>query len=524
MQTGYDLVRMAAERTPTHVALVDDLTSRSLTYRELILEIDVIAAGLAQRGVRAGTRVATILPNLFEHCLALLALQRLAAVPALMNFRLPPQHLATLIQEGEIAAAIIRNEEPLAEVISSALPPDGVLLSVGGATSESEDFAECRADPDLLAAPPRPEPEDLAFVFYTSGTTGTPKGVMIAHRTTIHRLLWMSTQAGLRHGTHLRTLGMMPISHAIGFYCTFLVTLAYNGTFFTMSAFNPENAIRLIETHEITYLFAIPTLYQALVTAPNYSPRRVASLDLVLFGGAPISAALLDRLDREWPATLRHIYGATEIMCGLYNPEPAGNPLTLRPGFYSRVRVVKLGASPDQTVAPGETGELIVDATGDSIFSGYLGRPRETVKKIRDGWYYSGDVCLLRHDGDLDLIGRADDMIRSGGESIYPEEVEALLLAHPSVKEACVIGIPDPLWGELVVACVVSRDVRLHWSQLDTHCRSGPLATFKRPRFYFFLQAVPRNAANKPLRGELRQMAIKASTEKREVEFFQVAA
>ena len=139
---------------------------------------------------------------------------------------------------------------------------------------------------------PRPDPGgSTAFIFYTSGTTGLPKGVVITHRTTEHRIVWLSTQAGLRHGTHNRTLGMVPISHAIGFYGTFLVTLAYNGTFYTMSAFNPVAANDLIERHKINYLFSVPTLYQAMVSAPNYRPERMASLELVLYGGAPIIAA-----------------------------------------------------------------------------------------------------------------------------------------------------------------------------------------------------------------------------------------
>ena len=213
---------------------------------------------------------------------------------------------------------------------------------------------------------------------------------------------------------------MVPISHAIGFYGTLLVTLAYNGTFYTMSAFNPVAANDLIERHKINYLFSVPTLYQAMVSAPNYKPEKMASLDLVLYGGAPIMPALLDRIDREWPATVRHIYGTTEIMCALYNPEPVGRPVTLRPGYYSRVRVVRHGGNENDLVKPGEAGELIVDASADTFFSGYLNRPDANAEKLRNGWYFTGDVCVMREDGDVDLVGRVDDVIRSGGESVYP--------------------------------------------------------------------------------------------------------
>lgn len=303
---------------------------------------------------------------------------------------------------------------------------------------------------------------------------------------------------------------MVPISHAIGFYGTFLVTLAYNGTFYTMSAFNPVAANDLIERHRINYLFAVPTLYQAMVSAPNYSSERVASLELVLYGGAPIPPALLDRIDREWPATIRHIYGTTEIMCALYNPDPVGKPVRLRPGYYSRVRVVRVGGSEDDLVKTGESGELIVDASADTFFSGYLNRPDATAEKLRNGWYFSGDVCVLHADGDVDLVGRIDDAIRSGGESVYPEEVEAVLAAHPAVREAAVLGIPDPLWGEMVVACVVLNGAGTDWRALDAHCRSGTLARFKKPRGYLVMESLPRNAANKVMRPVLRNVVSEA--------------
>ena len=214
--------------------------------------------------------------------------------------------------------------------------------------------------------------------------------------------------------------------------------------------------------------------------------------------------SLLDRIDREWPATVRHIYGTTEIMCALYNPEPVGRPVTLRPGYYSRVRIVRRGGNENDLVEPGDAGELIVDASADTFFSGYLNRPDATAEKLRNGWYFTGDVCVLRNDGDVDLVGRVDDVIRSGGESIYPEEVEAVLATHPAIREVAVIGVPDPLWGEIVVACVTLAAADTHCQELDAHCRASTLAQFKKPRAYFTMEALPRNAANKVLRQNLR--------------------
>ena len=510
MRTAFDLVRLAAERTPDHPALVDDRSDRAFTYRELLHEVDVLAAGLVSRGVAKGARVATVLANVVEHAIALLALQRLHAVPALVNHRLPAADIAALVYEGGMAGAIVPDDPAIAAAVAKALGRQGLLLSAGGSGGAAPDLWSCRGDPARLGQISPPAPDDLALIFYTSGTTGRPKGVLIPHRTSESRLRFLSTDAGFRHGTHNRALGMAPLSHAIGFYCVFLATLAYSGTYYAVSAFNPSAAIDLIEHHRITYLFGVPTMYQALVSAANYSPERMASLQLVLHGGAPIQPALLERLAREWPADIRHIYGATEIMSPLHHPEPVGQPTRLRQNYLSRVRVVREGGGPDDVVSAGTAGELIVEADPDLTFQGYLNQPDATAAKLRGGWYFTGDACVVCADGDVDLIGRVDDVIRTGGESVYPEEVEGILAAHPAVRDGCVVGVPDPNWGELIVACVVLAAQGVPWEELDRHFTASSLARFKRPRAYLRLDALPRNAAGKLQRRELREAAREA--------------
>ena len=512
MQTTIDLVQLAAERTPNHLAMVDDQSDRQLSYRELIAEIEAIAAGLWQRGVRPGSRIATVLPSLYDHCLLLLALQRLYAVPALLNFRLKPDEIGQLIEQGEIQGAVILNDQALAEYLRQVLPAAGPLLSVGGGAGPAEDFATCRGDTALVPDLARPDPEDPAYIFYTSGTTGLPKGVVLAHRTTEHRVLWISTQGGLRYGTHNRSLGFMPLSHAIGYYGVFLITLAFNGTYHVMSAFNPVTAVDQIEQFGITYMFGVPQLFFAMTKAPNYAPHKMRSVELILHGGAEISGELLDQIDREWPSAICHIYGTTETMNSLYHPEPVGQPRRLRPGFYSRTRIITIDSHHDEIVQPGEEGELIIDASADTVFSEYLNRPDATADRVRHGWYYSGDVCLLHDNGDVDLIGRTDDMIRSGGENIHPTEIETELTTLDSVHEVSVIGIADPKWGQIVVACLTVNPAieEIDASALDSHMRDSSVADFKRPKAYLILPGLPRNAANKILRRELRHIATQA--------------
>jgi len=508
MQTCYDLVWLSAKRAPNDVAIVDDLSDRAFTYQELIEEIDIVAAGLAERGVKKGMRVATVLPSLFDHAIALLALQRLAAIPALINFRLTPEEIGELIKLGEIEGAIILPDKNLANNVNNVLRNSERVFCVGDASGLATSFTNCRGDGKFLGSIPKPHPEDISFIFYTSGTTGLPKGVELSHRTTEHRILWLATHAGFRHGKHNKLLGFMPLSHAIGFYGVFLAALSYNGTYFVQSTFNPVNAVDIIEKYGITYMFAVPQLYFAITQAPNYSAKKMASLKTVLYGGAEIMPDLLGKIDKEWPAKIFHIYGTTEIMCPLYNPDPVGEHIRLRPGFYCQTRIIKIGGNTDEVVKKGEEGELIVDMTPDQMFSSYLNRPDATAEAIINNWYHTGDVCLVREDGDYDLIGRTGDMIRSGGENIHPSEIEPYLISYPEIKEATVIGIKDVNWGEMTVACIVA-DKRLDPLEIRAHVEKSPLARYKSPKAYLFIESLPRNAANKVLRRELVKIAEK---------------
>ncbi|MEE2999222.1 MAG: long-chain fatty acid--CoA ligase, partial [Pseudomonadota bacterium] len=201
-----------------------------------------------------------------------------------------------------------------------------------------------------------------------------------------------------------------------------------------------------------------------------------------------------------------HIYGTTEIMCPLYNPDPVGEHIRLRPGFYCQTRIITIGGTLDDVVDHGEEGELIVEMSPDQMFTGYLNQPDATSETVVDGWYHTGDVCLLREDGDYNLIGRTGDIIRSGGENIHPSEIEPHLSSHPNIKESSVIGIKDVIWGEMVVACIVTNG-SIDALTLKEHMKKSSLANFKHPKAYLYLDNLPRNAANKILRRELCQIA-----------------
>lgn len=507
MKTVYDLINDAAIRTPDHEAIVDTTTGHGLTYAELLAEIDSIAAGLRTRGIGPGDMVATILPNLIEHVIVLLGLVRLGAVPVLINPRLKPQEIGALVTQAQVVGAFAIPDAAVIAALREALPANAALITVGGTHDGSTEFAECRASPDAVGPVPAPAPEDLAFVFHTSGTTGLPKGVMIPHRAAESRVLFVCTQCGLRHGTHNRALGMMPLMHVVGFFPVLIGTLALNGTYYAVPAFDPAAAVDAVEELRITYLFATPTHFHAMLSTPEFEPRKVASIETLVYAGAAMTDAVLDRLNSEFDARITNIYGTTETMNTLYMPDPMGRPLRYRPGLWASARVARIGGSVDDIVDDGTEGELLADASADATFSGYLNQPDATAQKLEDGWYRTGDVFVRLDDGDLELRGRVDDMIVTGGENVYPEEVEAVLTAHAAVAAAAVVGLEDERWGHKVVACIVPAGDVPEVEEFDHHCRASALANYKRPREYLIVDAVERNAAGKILRAELRAEA-----------------
>lgn len=507
MQTVWDHIRLAADRTPDRAAIVDDRSDLVLSFRGLIDEVETVAAGLVSAGIGPGTRVATALPNILEHAVLLLAVHRVGAVLCLINPRLKPDEAAALMADGGVAAVMCMADEAVVAAIRDGLPEDVSILTAGSVVGGTQPLSSCRGDASALAPWRRPAGEDLAFVMYTSGTTGLPKGVMIPHRATDARVLFTPVQCGLRHGDHNRGLGLMPLFHAVGFYSGLVTTLSMNGTYYVHSAFDPALAVEAVKRHELTYLFGAPAHFHAMLAVPGFDPADMASVETLAYAGSVMPGALLDRVKKSFPnALMTNIYGTTEMMNSLYLSDPAGKPTTYRPGFYSNVRVGRIGGGVHDVCGTGEEGELLVDADCDAAFLGYLNRPDATAEKLIDGWYRTGDIVVRREDGDLELRGRVDDMVVSGGENIHPEEVETVLLQHSAVRDAAVIGMPDDQWSERVVACVVADD-DTDAEALDAWCRESTLANYKRPRDYVFLDALPRNAANKVLRRELKEHA-----------------
>jgi 2-furoate---CoA ligase len=503
MQTVFELLRKAASRFPDAPAIVDVQCGDELSYRALVTRVEAAAAGFVELGWRSGDRVAVVSPNTVEACIAVLALHRAGIVAALMNPRLKPGEIAALIRDGRMVGCVVAATSPIAEPLRADLGANVLAIGLDGTLDAAMQFADMAASG---RAPPalQPSPDTPAFVFYTSGTTGLPKGVVIPQRAAEPRVLFMATQAGLTFGPHNRITGVMPLYHVVGFFAVFVLALAFNGVYFLFREFEPRNVLAAITRYRLTSLFATPTHLDAL-TADLRRDDDLSSLDLVVFAGATVPDRVLNRFSRALPGRKVNIYGTTEVMNSLFMREPTAGT-HLRPGFYSEVRVVRIGGSIDDVLPPGVDGELIVSvAENDAAFIEYLGRPDAMREKLENGWYRTSDAAVLLPNGEIEVRGRLDEMIISGGENIHPHDIEEFLLTHGKIREVAVVGIAEERWGQIVVAFVVPADPGLSATDLDCFCRGGALADFKRPRAYHFVTALPRNATGKVLRKSLAE-------------------
>jgi len=439
----------ACERTPEREAFP------AIRYRELLPRVARIASGL---DVEPGARVALVLDNRLETALLYWAAQWAGAVCVPLSFRLSEAELAYCVADSG-AEVVIGDGDPL---------PDG---------------------PEHPGALERDDRE-TSLLLYTSGTTGRPKGVPRSHAADRAGGLAQVLQHGYRQGE--RTLGVMPLYHTMGIHSLLAMHLV-GGCFVPQARWEPAEALRLIEAERITSLYLVPTLFHDLLAAADPSGCDLSSVRALGYAGAPMTSTLVGRCREAFhPEVFVNHYGSTEVYTFSIGADQAAKPgCAGRPSVNTRLRLAA-------------NGEICVHLSGDEAFAGYWHRPDADAKAIRDGWYHTGDTGHLDDDGDLWVDGRLDDMIISGGENIHPVEVEDVLASHPGVREAAVVGAPDDRLGSRVVAVVVGEVTA---EELDAHCLASPLARFKRPREYRFVESLPKSAAGKILRRLLREVS-----------------
>ena len=490
-----------ARRLPEHPAVSDD--RNAWNYRELAERVARIAGGLRGRGLAPGDRVLLSLENCGEFLELLFGCWAagLCAVPA--NARLHPREVEYIADNS--GARLLVATPALAEALA---PLTGSAETLGAVIStQSADYAALAAAEPL---PPHPgEPTDPAWLFYTSGTTGRPKGAVLTHRNLIFmsQCYYADIDQLDERDTHLLAA---PVSHGAGLYALpFLLKGAHQ---IVLPHFDVAAILEVIARHERVSFFAAPTMLTRLVHAPEVAAADFANLRTIYYGGGPMYVADLEKALGIFGPRLYQLYGQGEspmTITGLTHRMHAdtGHPKWRdRLGSCGVARTgvqVKIVDEHDREVPPGDIGE--VATRSDCVMAGYWRNPEANAETLRGGWLHSGDLGSMDADGLLTLRDRSKDMIISGGSNIYPREIEEVLLRHPDLVEASVVGRPHPEWGEEVVAFLVARpgaEVRI--ADLDRLCLDH-IARFKRPRHWRFVEALPKNNYGKVLKTELRR-------------------
>jgi len=500
----------AVERTPEQAAIVDYDTGERYTYRDLRARVGTVATSLAEQGVEPGDRVGVCLKNRPEHVVVFLATQAVGAVTVPFNFRLAADGVAYTLEDSNPELLVFG--PAVASEVSDVRPdvPTDEFVYVGSDppswTTPYEELESGTADPPAVDV----GPEDLSVIQYSSGTTGEPKGIELSHLASVSRVLINTVGQRFRLGKE-RMLGVMPLYHTVGLHGIFCNMLALSGTYVCLRDFVPSDAVRAIDEEEVTALHEAPTIFKKLVECDATADADVTSVRVLTYSGAPMDSTLLAQVKETFrPEFVSNQYGCTEAYAplGQINLQKKGVPTeTGSANVLSASRIIEIGSGdPGAIVDTGKAGELIISMDSPSVFSGYWEKPEETNQAIYDGWFFTGDVAHRTEEGRTVITGRVDNMIVSGGENIYPSEVEDVLVAHDSVREVGVVGADDDTWGEVPKAYVVTFET-VTAERLDRWCReSDALADFKRPREYVFVDELPRNPSGKIKRYKLRDL------------------
>ncbi|MCB9896962.1 MAG: long-chain-fatty-acid--CoA ligase [Planctomycetes bacterium] len=511
----HDVPRLWAARRPAAAALTCE--DRVTTWDDLARATERMAAALAAAGVRPGTRVAWLGKDSERAYEVVFGCARAGAVLMGLNWRLTPSELQFILADGRAEVCFVDAlGTSLVAPIREALPDLRVVVEVdaGGAETGAASGTETVDYAAFLAAAPGPapahaaSPEDVVVQMYTSGTTGRPKGVMLAHRSffAVVRSMRAAGDGWIGFDEHDVSLCALPTFHIGGLWWA-ITGLAAGATNVLVPAFTAGAVLELVPRHGVTKTCLVPAMMQVVLAEPGCEAAAFATLDCIVYGGSPIPRTLLERALDVFGCRFAQIYGLTETgntaVC--LRPEDhadlASERLLAAGRPYPCVRLKVIDAE-GRELPPRAVGEICIRSDANMV--GYANRPEATAETLRDGWVHTGDAGFLDEDGYVFIRDRVKDMVIYAGENVYPAEIESVLCAHPAVAEAAVIGVPDERWGELVKAIVVKRpgaDVRAR--ELIAWCRHD-LADFKVPKSVDFVDALPRTPSGKIQKAKLR--------------------
>lgn len=498
---AFDLIDITAKRAAlagNRPALVDIASGRAITYAQLDERAARVAGMLAMHNIQAGDRVAILCRNRIAFFELLFGCAKLGAILVPLNWRMPASELRPLIEDCTPSLIAFGKED---REVALAVAPDILALDLDKTTASGYEGRMARVAP-MLCREVWPQ-DDVWYLLYTSGTTGRPKAVIYTYGMAMANYVNLSQAIDLRQGE--TTLNFLPLFHTAGINLYTLPALMSGGQVLVMPGFEVDRLVDLLTEGRLDTIFAVPTVYQQLSLHPRFGEIDLTRVRHWGCGGAPLNDYLFG-LFLARGARVCNGMGMTETGPTAFLMDPENAPLKVgsvgKPQLLCQVRITGWDGS---DVAPGETGEIWF--RGPGVTPGYWRNPQETAAVLAaGGWLRSGDIGWQDEDGYYYVAGRIKDMFISGGENIYPAEVENVLMQHPMILEAAVVGVPDERWGEVGHAYLVLRPgaARPELPDLLAFCRER-MAAFKVPKSFQVVPDLPRTAAGKIQKHLLRQ-------------------
>jgi len=482
------------------------------TYQQANERINKLANALTRLGIKKGENVAILLHNCPEFLETLFACFKAGIGTVPINFRLHPKECSFIIDNSEAVAvvlgddfrdslyALIHEMPRVKHTLCMSDPLKGMLPYEDLLKEQSPTFV----DVDV-------ERNDLAWLFYTSGTTGQPKGAMLTHH--VLMMMTMNFFADMAPlGPDDVILHAAPLSHGSGLYSLPNVAKGAANIVLRVKTFDPKTVFETIQRRKVTNMFMAPAMIKRLITSPEIDRYDLSSLKCIHYGGAPIYVEDLKAAVRKLGQVLVQLFGQAESpMTISYLPKEEHllegteeEMKRLTSAGIPRTDVeVKIFDEKDHELPPGEMGEIVV--RGEVVMKGYWRNPKATAETLRGGWLHTGDLGIMDERGYVYILDRAKDMIISGGENIYSREIEDVILKHPAVHEVAVIGVPDETWGEAIKAIVaLKQGQKATQEEIINFCKEH-MASFKKPKSVEFIEEIPKNPYGKVLKRELRE-------------------
>ena len=511
-----EMLRQTKSIYPHKEALV--FNSRRLTYQQMWDQVELIAGNLSVIGVRQGDRVALILGNSIEFSLLVFACAKLGAIAVTLNARLQEQELSYMLNHSGSTVLIVDtdNVHKVENIRDAGSISKITHYFLVGQTEVTRDDYIPYERLEQRTASPSPDisisEDDPLFIMYTSGTTGLPKGAIGSHLGVIHSAL--NYEQVMESNSSTRTLIAVPLFHVTGLIGQLLHMVRVGGTSIIMKRYSTEEYIRLVSEEKATFLFNVPTIYVMMTTHPLFNQYTYSDVNCIAYGGAPMSVDTISTLRRVFPGAMLHnAYGSTET----------SSPATIMPQNFPDNKIESVGLPvpvaevkiihPDgSNCGIDEVGELLIK--GPMVIEGYWQNEKANQDSFVDGYWKSGDLARIDEDGFVFIMDRIKDMINRGGEKIFSVEVENVLYNHPKVQEAAVIGVPDQLFGEVVMAVIVPKANASVSQEEIKQFVSERLAHYKVPSIVEVVSELPRNPGGKVMKAQLKNLQKPSSNER----------